>query len=410
MAERVAARTSGRSWLNRPSPLELLVGPDVYPRTLSRFAILFCVGMCVAVSALMVVPGSDADGGRPGVVLVVAGIGVPLSMLAGATAARGRLWVWDLLAIGGPVLTTIAAVGMGPARQEGVAVMAAFASAVFLFVRPRTAIVTGVAMVVTYGSGMAISDGFGAPVSRAGFLFVALVPVGVINLVTLHRLERLARAERESSARLSAANATLQRFVSAPVAEAVLSSDEGGLLAPHRRQVAVVFADLRGFTRFSLGAEPEDVVDVLGEFYAAFGGAAKDLGATLGAFVGDGVMAFVGDPIPVDDPVARAVALGRGLGARMAPVKAAWRAKGYQLGHGVGIGYGYATLGVVGFEGRNDYTALGSVVNLASRLCGEAADGEIVLDARANLALGEPTSARQLDLKGYADPVEAFVL
>jgi adenylate cyclase len=123
-------------------------------------------------------------------------------------------------------------------------------------------------------------------------------------------------------------------------------------------------------------------------------------------------MAFIGDPVPVDDPVPRAVALARDLGHELAQCKAAWRARGFPLGHGVGIAYGYATLGVVGYEGRTDYTALGSVVNLASRLCGEAGDGEIVLDARARAALGDPGggSSRRVDLKGYSDPVEVFVL
>lgn len=192
----------------------------------------------------------------------------------------------------------------------------------------------------------------------------------------------------------------LRRFLSPEVADAVLGDD--ALLAPHRREVAVFFSDLRGFTAFTSRAEPEDVVRVVGEYYEAIGEILRRHGATIGGYAGDGIMAYVGDPLPVADPAGVALRMateardvGRVLSAR-------WRDRGDDLGVGIGVALGHATLGVVGGADRRDYTALGSVVNLAARLCGEAADGEVLVDQRA--AAGREVPLRgHVALKGFGE-------
>jgi class 3 adenylate cyclase len=202
----------------------------------------------------------------------------------------------------------------------------------------------------------------------------------------------------------------LRRFLPEAIADAVLSGDADHLLQPHRRKIAVFFCDLRGFTRFASGAQPEDVVEVLDGYYRTVGTVLRDHGASIGMFAGDGIMAYLNDPVPCDDPAGRAVEMARALREPMLELTARWAHHGHELGYGIGIAYGYATLGIIGFGGRNDYTALGSVVNLAARLCDEAADGEVLLDQRALEALdadllgAEPL---QMALKGFPDLVPA---
>jgi class 3 adenylate cyclase len=202
----------------------------------------------------------------------------------------------------------------------------------------------------------------------------------------------------------------LRRFLAAPVADALLTEGGTNLLEPHRRQIAVFFCDLRGFTNFASGAEPEDVVDVLDDYYRTVGEVLKRYEATVGTFAGDGVMAYLGDPVPCPEPAAKAVTMALELRPKMLDLAALWRRRGQPIGFGMGISYGYATLGMIGFEGRNDYTALGSVVNLAARLCGEACDGDILLDQRTVVAVGEEFRVERLDvaLKGFDGPVPAF--
>lgn len=190
----------------------------------------------------------------------------------------------------------------------------------------------------------------------------------------------------------------------------MLSAGADEILATHRRQIAVIFIDLRGFTGFSAVAEPEDVMDVLTEYYAAVGAVAKRLEATVGSFAGDGVMAYFNDPVPCDDPAGRALEMATSLRLPMADLRESWSRRGFSIGYGVGIAYGYATLGTIGFEERSDYTPIGSVVNLAARLVDEAADGEILLDGRAYEAVHNDVNATrvELELKGFAGSVAAY--
>jgi len=220
-------------------------------------------------------------------------------------------------------------------------------------------------------------------------------------------LEERVRAQLEELERIS----RLKRFVSPQIAQTILSSAADAVLAVHRRQITVLFCDLRGFTAFADTSEPEEVMAVLQEYHTAVGELIHRFEGTVGHFAGDGLMVFFGDPIPCDDPSHRAVRMAVAMRERMALQIGAWRKLGHELGFGIGIAMGYATLGQIGFEGRYDYGAIGAVVNLASRLCGEATDGQILVNQRVhgmveNLIQVEPVG--ELTLKGLSRAVPAF--
>ncbi len=203
----------------------------------------------------------------------------------------------------------------------------------------------------------------------------------------------------------------LKRFLSPQIAELVMAAGEDKLLESHRREITVVFCDLRGFTAFSETTEPEDVMRVLGEYHAALGTRIHEFEGTVEHFAGDGVMILFNDPLPCPDHAARAVSMAVAMRESVGALAQDWQKRGYHLGFGVGIAQGYATLGRIGFEGRFDYAAIGSVVNLASRLSDEAKDGEIVVSepvhvATEGIARAEPLGV--LTLKGLHRPVNAF--
>jgi class 3 adenylate cyclase len=203
----------------------------------------------------------------------------------------------------------------------------------------------------------------------------------------------------------------LRRFLSPQVADAIVSSGDETLLGSHRALIATVFCDLRGFTRFCESAEPEEAIEVLQAYHEAMGKLIHEYDGTIDHRAGDGIMIIFNDPLPCDDPAWAALSMALSMRARMGELGAGWRKLGHRLGFGVGISLGYATVGMVGFEGRYDYTANGSVVNLAARLCDEAGDGEILLSNRACAALEdrvEVGAAVELTLKGFHEPVEVF--
>ena len=205
----------------------------------------------------------------------------------------------------------------------------------------------------------------------------------------------------------------LKRFFSPKVAEAIITAGESSILALHRREICYVFADLRGFTSFTDHAEPEEVEAVLRDYHATMGAIANAHDGTIDRFAGDGILIFFNDPFPVPEPGKRAAAMALAMQARFAPLRAQWQALGHDLDLGIGIALGFATLGAFGFEGRCDYSAIGSVVNLADRLCGEATGGQILIDRRTRAGLGEAADVAPvgpLALKGYAQPVPAFNL
>jgi len=196
----------------------------------------------------------------------------------------------------------------------------------------------------------------------------------------------------------------MRRFLSPQLAEAILSAGNEKVLESHRREITVVFCDLRGFTAFAETAEPEEVMEVLHEYHAALGTLIFEFEGTLERFAGDGVMVFFNDPIPCPDPAARAVRMAVAMRTAVGALSAQWLKRGHRLEFGVGIAQGYATLGRIGFEGRFDYGAIGPVTNLASRLCDEAKGGEILVSQRAYAAvedLVEVEPARELTLKGF---------
>ena len=203
----------------------------------------------------------------------------------------------------------------------------------------------------------------------------------------------------------------LRRFLSPQVAELLINSGDDSLLGSHRREIVVVFCDLRGFTAFAESSEPEEVMGVLREYHAALGELIFRYEGTLERFTGDGLMVFFNDPIPLDDPTQRAVEMALAMRDRVAGLVEGWSRLGHDLGFGVGIAQGFATLGRIGYEGRFDYAAIGTVTNLAARLCGEADAGQVLVSQRVfgaveAVAAGEPVGA--LELKGFSRPIRAF--
>jgi adenylate cyclase len=203
----------------------------------------------------------------------------------------------------------------------------------------------------------------------------------------------------------------LRRFLSPQLADAVVASGDESILRTHRRQVAMLFADLRGWTSFVDAAEPEELIRVLGEFHGVIGTLVKRFEATVGFIQGDGVQLFFNDPIEVPDAALRSVRLACALRDEMAELTPRWRKLGYDLDVGAGLALGYATCGEVGFESRSDYAALGTVTNLASRLADEAAAGEILIAQRLYAEVEDAVdveSAGEFALKGFQRPVPAF--
>jgi len=228
------------------------------------------------------------------------------------------------------------------------------------------------------------------------------------ELLDLNRtLEDRVQTQLEELARLQ----RLRRFLSPQLADAIVSSGDESILRSHRQQVAMFFADLRGWTNFVDMVEPEELMRVLSEFHGTIGGLVARFDATVGFIEGDGVQLFFNDPIKVPDPGLRAVRLGCALREEMRELTALWQKRGYDLDFGAGIALGYATCGEVGFEGRSDYAAIGAVTNLASRLADEATAGQILIsqrlyaDVEADVDV-EP--AGEFTLKGFQRPVAAF--
>jgi adenylate cyclase len=203
----------------------------------------------------------------------------------------------------------------------------------------------------------------------------------------------------------------LRRFLSPQLVDAIVSSGNETIVESHRTQVAMFFADLRGWTSFVDTVEPEELMRVLHEFHDAIGGLVKRFDATVGFLEGDGVQLFFNDPIPIPDAPLRAVRLGCALREEMADLIPRWRKRGYDLDFGAGIALGYATCGEIGFEGRSDYAAIGAVTNLASRLADEASGGQILIAQRLYAEVEDAVEVEpvgEFTLKGFRQPVTTF--
>ena len=203
----------------------------------------------------------------------------------------------------------------------------------------------------------------------------------------------------------------LRRFLSPQLADLVVSSGDESFLDSHRRDITVVFCDLRAFTAFAETAEPEEVMGVLDDYYQALGDLVTRFEGTLERFTGDGLMVFFNDPLPCEDAPLRAVRMAVAMRNRVEGLAKDWTRHGYDLALGVGVAQGYATLGRVGFEGRSDYTAIGNCTNLAARLCAEARPWQILLSPRVHAAVEEFVTSEpvgELTLRGFSRPVATF--
>ena len=204
----------------------------------------------------------------------------------------------------------------------------------------------------------------------------------------------------------------LKRFFSPQLAE-ILSAGDESVLASHRREITVLFCDLRGFTAFADTADPEEVMRLLRDYHETVGALISRYEGTLERFTGDGLMVFFNDPVPCPDPAARAVRMAIEMRDAVQRLLEEWRRRGHVLGFGTGIDMGYATVGRIGFEGRFDYAAIGTVTNLSARLCQEAGDGQILVSQRVYAeveSLVEAVPLGALTLRGFARPLIAFGL
>ncbi len=203
----------------------------------------------------------------------------------------------------------------------------------------------------------------------------------------------------------------LRRFLPPQVADLIVASGTEKQLESHRREITALFCDLRGFTGFSEGADPEDVMALLRDYHAAIGDIIIKYSGTLERYAGDGVMVVFNDPVPVDNPALQAVLMALEMRAAIGALTEKWRQLGHEIGFGIGIAHGYATLGTIGFEGRFDYAAIGTVSNVASRLCDEAKPGQILISPRVLMAVKDAVTVEaggEFELKGIRRPIAAY--
>jgi len=203
----------------------------------------------------------------------------------------------------------------------------------------------------------------------------------------------------------------LRRFLPPQVADLIVASGTEKQLESHRREITALFCDLRGFTGFSESSDPEDVMALLHEYHAAIGGIINKYGGTLERYAGDGVMVVFNDPIPVENPALQAVLMAVDMRAAIGGLIEKWCKLGHDIGFGIGIAHGFATLGTIGFEGRFDYAAIGTVSNVASRLCDEAKPGQILISPRVLMAVEKDVAVEPVgdfSLKGIRRPLTAY--
>ena len=205
----------------------------------------------------------------------------------------------------------------------------------------------------------------------------------------------------------------LKRFFSPSVVDMLLSTSAEDPLRSHRREVAAVFVDLRGFTAFTETSDPEDVMRVLGEYHESMGQMVMAYGGTLEHFAGDGMMIYFNDPVEIDNPAGVAVRMSIAMQERFAILVVGWHKRGYALSMGIGVAQGYATIGAIGFEGRRDYGVIGTVTNLAARLCGEAVGGQTLISHRVYGCVSDfaqTESIGELNLKGFHRPTQVYAV
>jgi adenylate cyclase len=231
------------------------------------------------------------------------------------------------------------------------------------------------------------------------------------------RTDEIAGWNRELEARVATQLAEiertgkLRRFLAPQLADLILAQGDESILESHRREIVVVFCDLRGFTAFAERAEPEEVMALLKDYHAAMGPIVARFEGTIDHYGGDGIMVFFNDPLPTPDPARRAIDMAVAMRAAAQELLRSWRRHGHDIGFGVGISQGYATLGQIGFAERMDYTAIGRVTNLAARLCGEAKDGQILVSRRVAIAVEDSATLEEigdLSLKGLSQAIAVY--
>ncbi len=331
------------------------------------------------------------------------------------TAASGRDAL-DLVATGGPDLVLLDVVMPG---MDGYAVCEALRADEQTAVLPVIMVTSSSGAEKTKAIEAGADDFIPKPLDHAELL---------TRVKSLLRIKRYQDTIKSQAAELLELNRTLEervdlqvdelerlrqlrRFLSPQIADSIVSSGDDSVLRSHRRQVAMLFADLRGWTSFVDAVEPEELMRVLGEFHGAIGRLVKRFDATVGFLEGDGVQLFFNDPIEIPDAALRAVRTGCALREEMDLLMPIWSKRGYDLDFGVGIALGYATCGEVGFEGRSDYAAIGAVTNLAARLADEATGGQVLIAKRLYAEVEqdiEVEPAGEFALKGFRRPVAAF--
>ncbi|MEY2426326.1 MAG: adenylate cyclase [Actinomycetota bacterium] len=361
------------------------------------------------------VPGSNKAGLTAVLVGVVVAAGFQFTLRSASPGQIERLHPNTIVGtfVLGILLVASAVYFAGPSFGQVAVFFGEVPLLAFFALRTKWAVAATVASLAGYGAVLVLLDGPPAPTQQFIDIVASAAAAGLLIGGLASRLDeaRLALADLNRHLELRVTEQVdelertgrLRRFLSPQIADVVMSVGAEVTLAPHRCEVAVLFVDLRGFTHFTNSVDAGRVMQVLGEYYNVVGSILDRHGATIGGFDGDGVMAYFGDPVPVDMPAREALMTAGEIADELDGFLDGWSTTDARLGYGIGVAFGLATLGVVGFEGRSDYTPVGAVVNLAARLCSDAVSGEIVIDAevRAMAVVTDATRRADVDLKGF---------